>query len=179
MLIIRYNSLASLWAESHCNTRNYLWSERYICRYEGTVWDDLAHGRGVYTTALELCKWVLNAGLSSVKECSFSFDTLVDHLLYCTADYPILNFGYSGLWQVIAYLVILNGSILFVFLYIDLLGTTCRGSILGESQVRRRMVSKCHGRPWCAGSWCSSCRTSSGFWVSLLCFTYSLRLTFC
>ncbi|KAL3682761.1 hypothetical protein R1sor_000783 [Riccia sorocarpa] len=25
--------------------------------YEGTVWDDLAHGRGVYTTALELCKY--------------------------------------------------------------------------------------------------------------------------
>ncbi|BBN01371.1 hypothetical protein MPTK1_2g06920 [Marchantia polymorpha subsp. ruderalis] len=33
--------------------------------YEGTVWDDLAHGRGVYTTALELCKyegeWFQNA----------------------------------------------------------------------------------------------------------------------
>ncbi|KAL2644497.1 hypothetical protein R1flu_012084 [Riccia fluitans] len=25
--------------------------------YEGTTWDDLAHGRGVYTTALELCKY--------------------------------------------------------------------------------------------------------------------------
>lgn len=25
-------------------------------RYEGTVWNDLAHGRGVYTTPSELCK---------------------------------------------------------------------------------------------------------------------------
>lgn len=25
--------------------------------YEGTVWDDLAHGKGVYTTAMELCRY--------------------------------------------------------------------------------------------------------------------------
>jgi hypothetical protein len=36
-----------------------------LCSYEGTVFDDLAHGKGVYVTPLELCRqahcleWVL------------------------------------------------------------------------------------------------------------------------
>jgi hypothetical protein len=28
-----------------------------LCSYEGTVFDDLAHGKGVYVTPLELCRY--------------------------------------------------------------------------------------------------------------------------
>ena len=28
------------------------------CSYEGTVWDDLAYGKGVYTTPFEMCRYL-------------------------------------------------------------------------------------------------------------------------
>ena len=37
-------------------------------RYEGTVWDDLAQGKGVYTTPMELCRFAEIVTLNASKK---------------------------------------------------------------------------------------------------------------